>query len=206
MSRADRYFQHHSVRHVVCTLVLLVLLLSKPLSGRSQPDSAGLPKIEFRDKVMERNLHAFARQNRDKIIEVGMHMRDSVRVYTIIGVFMLQTLERLADARYVTWGQWYGRTVVISGDPALFQVCTVTIPASVDKLIDYAADMLGEKRTIKKQRWIQTAYGLVEELGEAVTACGMPEWELGVKNNREEWLWMKGYYDSRDIVVPGTFR
>ncbi|QJD78556.1 hypothetical protein [Spirosoma rhododendri] len=155
---------------------------------------------------MERNLHAFASQNRDKIIKVDMRMQDSVRVYTIIGVFMLQTLESLADVRYITWGQWYGRTVVFSGDSTLFQLCIVTRPAPVDRLIDYAAGIFGEKRTIKKQRWVQIADGLVEELGEAVTACGMPEWEIGVKNNREEWLWMKGYYDSRDIVVPGTFR
>lgn len=192
--------------HTVYTIFLLVLLTCGPLLVLGQSDTAALPKIEFRDTVLERNLHAFANQNRDKIIEVKIRMQDSVRVYTIIGVFMLQMLESLADARYIVWGQWYGRTIVFSGDSTLFQLCTVTRPAPVDRLIDYAAGIFGEKRTIKKQRWVQTANGLVEELGETVTACGMPEWELGVKHNREEWLWMKGYYDSRDIIIPGTFR
>lgn len=192
--------------HTVYTIFLLALLVGGSLSVQGQSDAVTLPEIEFRDKVLERNLNAFAGQNREKIIEISVSTQDSVHVYTITGVYMLQTLESLVRVRYVTWGQWYGRTIVFSGDSTLSQHCTVTRPASVDRLIDYAQGPLKQKRVTEKQRQIWTASGLVAELKETVTVCNAPVWQFGVKNNREEWFSIRGGYDSRDIIMPGTFR
>ncbi|GEM_PF-5392098 len=85
--------------HTVYTIFLLVLLTCGPLLVLGQSDTAALPKIEFRDKVLERNLNAFAGQNREKIIEISVSTQDSVHVYTITGVYMLQTLESLVRVR-----------------------------------------------------------------------------------------------------------
>jgi hypothetical protein len=174
--------------------LLLFSLFGRPsLTGHPKP-SIPLQHIVFKDNVLPNFIQMFAAK---KKTAVRVRIREAEDGYTC-HLSEVYFLNDIIDHPPTRWAVWKSIVMVFDSDRRTDSIFQITDSTSVTNLIKYAEPFMDKYQSV-------TDLGNGMQMMDIIVVHGGLEWQIRVKNGREEWSCNNRGFDSRDIPpLPPT--